>query len=366
MVDTRSRSTAPGQQDTGPIGDENMDMGNPAENPGEFSSTHTHEDDNLEETLEQRYERMIAQVRLKRMQEGIEALEAELAGDTRAPRIEIAGLPIREKRTASSGPADQPMAQMPRLAKPPTFKGRNLKDAADYETGWKIYFQASRTMPDEQRIAHAATYLEDRARTAWGQEDRPTINTWDEYISWCRSIVVDPVNRKHSALLRLRSMEQRQSQTVRDVVAAIEELEKDIPPMTVEETKAWTLLNALHPDTRTEVLKEHRTITSRDQVIAAAQRQEELRQNKDKGKEKSFNTDNALDKPNARKAHASRGRFRSPHGTSDRSEKGKSPESAKKFSNSFLCYNCGKPGHSQKDCRLKKKESATLATQSKN
>lgn len=173
MVDTRSRSTAPGQQAAGASGDENMDMGNPAENLGESASTHTHEDDMLEETVEQRYERMVAQIRIKRMEESIEALEAELAGDTRTPRIEIAGLPIREKRHASSGPANQPMAQMPRLAKPPYFKGRNLKDAADYEAGWKIHLQASKSMSDQERIAYAATYLDDRARAAWGQEDRP-------------------------------------------------------------------------------------------------------------------------------------------------------------------------------------------------
>jgi hypothetical protein len=44
---------------------------------------------------------------------------------------------------------------------------------------------------------------------------------------------------------------------MRDVMAAIKELKKDIPLMMMKETKAWTLLNALHLDTRMEVLKEH-------------------------------------------------------------------------------------------------------------
>jgi hypothetical protein len=73
------------------------------------------------------------------MKEGIEALEAELAGDTHAPYIEIAGLPIREKRAASSRPSSQPMAQLPRLAKPSTFRRKNPKDVAEYEMSWKIY-----------------------------------------------------------------------------------------------------------------------------------------------------------------------------------------------------------------------------------
>jgi hypothetical protein len=54
--------------------------------------------------------------------------------------MEIPGLPIREKRRASSPPLNQPLAQMPRPAKPLTFKGRHLKEAAEYEVGWKIYF----------------------------------------------------------------------------------------------------------------------------------------------------------------------------------------------------------------------------------
>jgi hypothetical protein len=66
--------------------------------------------DEIEETVEQRYERMIEQVRRKRIEEGIEALQAELVGDIQALRIEIPGLPIQEKRRASSPPPNQPLA----------------------------------------------------------------------------------------------------------------------------------------------------------------------------------------------------------------------------------------------------------------
>jgi hypothetical protein len=178
MVNTRSLS---GQQATGAAdsqGTEGMQM----DPPGSTTSD-TPADEQLEETVEERYERIVAQVKLRRMEESIQAFEAELAGDTRAPRMEIAGLPIREKRPASSGPSNPPVAQMPRLAKPPTFKGRNLKEAAEYESGWKIHLEASRPMTDQERIAYAATYLDDCAHAAWGQEDRPSIDTWDAYIA---------------------------------------------------------------------------------------------------------------------------------------------------------------------------------------
>jgi hypothetical protein len=108
MVNTRSVS---GQQATGAAGNPvpaGMEV-DPPQDPGSVTSE-TPMEDQLEETVEQHYERIVAQVKLKRMEEGIEALEAELAGDTRAPRMEIAGLPIREKRPASSGPPNPPMA----------------------------------------------------------------------------------------------------------------------------------------------------------------------------------------------------------------------------------------------------------------
>ena len=177
------------------------------------------------------------------------------------------------------------------------------------------------------------------------------------------------MNRKHNALLQLRVIEQRPTQTVRDVVAAIEELEKDIPPMTLEETKAWTLLTALHPDTRTEVLKENKTISSRDQVIASAQRQEELRKAKDKGKEKASDADDPSDKPNARMTHAfrSRGRGRSMSNSNDRSDKANFLDKGNKYQTGISCYNCGKMGHFQKDCRSpRKKDAASALLASKN
>jgi hypothetical protein len=106
-----------------------MEMDN-QQGGGESITSNIPTDDHLEETVEQRYNYMVEQVRRKRIEEGIKALEAELVGDIYAPHMEIAGLPIREKRSASSGPSSQPMAQLPRLAKPLTFYGKNLKDVA--------------------------------------------------------------------------------------------------------------------------------------------------------------------------------------------------------------------------------------------
>jgi hypothetical protein len=52
----------------------------------------------------------------------------------------------------------------------------------------------------------------------------------------------------------------------------VEELEEDLLSLTPSEERAWRMLNALRPEIRHDVLRENKTITSREQVIVAAQR----------------------------------------------------------------------------------------------
>jgi hypothetical protein len=52
----------------------------------------------------------------------------------------------------------------------------------------------------------------------------------------------------------------------------VKELEEDWPTLTFKEDKAWRLLNSLRPELRREVLRENKVITSREQVVASAQR----------------------------------------------------------------------------------------------
>jgi hypothetical protein len=63
---------------------------------------------------------------------------------------------------------------------------------------------------------------------------------------------------------------------IRDLVNYIEELEQDLPPFSIEEERAWRLLNSFKSEFRREILHENRVIASREQIIASAQRQEEL------------------------------------------------------------------------------------------
>ena len=93
---------------------------------------------------------------------------------------------------------------------------------------------------------------------------------------WAKSLVADPANRMADASLRLKNLVQSENQSVRDIATIVEELEEDLLTLSPGEECAWRILNALRPEIRREVLRENRTITSREQVIVATQRQEEL------------------------------------------------------------------------------------------
>jgi hypothetical protein len=66
------------------------------------------------------------------MEEDVETMEQELADETPAHPVEIAGLLIRRKRPASSSPLGAPRAQLSCPAKP-YLRGKSLKETADYK-----------------------------------------------------------------------------------------------------------------------------------------------------------------------------------------------------------------------------------------
>jgi hypothetical protein len=83
---------------------------------------------------------------------------------------------------------------MPRLADPPHYEAKSIRDVSKYKAGWKIYLKASPSISDADKIRFAATYLKGSARDVWQRNETP-IDTFADYMLWCRALVRDPANR---------------------------------------------------------------------------------------------------------------------------------------------------------------------------
>ena len=91
-------------------------------------------------------------------------MTAELTGKIPAEHIEITGLLFRHKYTAFSAPLYTLLTQLIYTAESPSYKAKNLKDAVNYENGWKIHIHTLPSMNDESLINLTATYLKGKAQ----------------------------------------------------------------------------------------------------------------------------------------------------------------------------------------------------------
>lgn len=224
------------------------------------------------------HRRLREQIEERRMDEEIAAMRQELEGGARVDLSrggDYVGIPKR----AAVVHEEQPFSsKLIRLATPPYFEGKNIQELTDYETGHLLYLAGTNVPKDahEMRINVAASYLRGAAAKAFLRNKEP-VPTWDAYIDFLRDLIADPANRMATATLKLQNMRQSTSQSARDVLDEIETLEADIPEdISEEQRKAWHFLNSLAPRLRSAVMRENREINSRVQVLAAAQRQEEL------------------------------------------------------------------------------------------
>lgn len=298
------------------------------------------------ENLRMEAERLRGEIAARRLREDIQNLRIEAAGGTPGQYVDIPGtqLPSR-KRAATSQGSSEALKQL-KLATPPSFDGKSIKGLQKYDNGWKAHFRAMPRVAEDDygaRIAGAATHLSGVAMQAWVRETRE-FDRWEDFIQFLRSTISDPATRKSEALMSLATKRQKTEQSVRDLLAEIEQLEEDIPPMSEEERKAWTLLNALTPALRAEVIRDNKEITSREQVLASAQRHEEISRAKTKA-ESPREPRQPQFKKNGGGSTPNRGRpAPKPQGDSSKGKEIRPPFTGD-------CYNCGKKGHKERDCR---------------
>ena len=322
-----------------------------------------------EASLDELYDLYRERVRRKRRLAEIESMKEELAGIDPTIPVEVEGttLPTR-KRLAGLDPETSYRRQF-KYGDPPTFYGKNVKELQTYITGWKNIFRAAPEIADdayEQRIADAAVFLRGIAAQAW-ERNTKTFRKWDEYHQFLKGIIADPAVRQSEALVQLATKKQGEKQSVRDLLAEVENLEQDIPPMTDEERRAWTLLNALKPALRTEVIRENREIKSREAVLISAQRHEEILKHQAKSESQPSSST-----PSKRAAGASQAKSTASPSDDAKDEKKRKEKTTIPSSNTSSnasgsrCFNCGKRGHIARHCRRPPKEDSGVSAESEH
>lgn len=347
-------STEAGMNDT-PVNDQ-AQSGNPAGAAAvaEPISNDTDMLDNLAEDLaeEQELERLEQELKKKKRKERIEHIRKELAG-------EIAEPSVPDERTHKRGLSEQPAnsAKHVKIAEPPTYNGKGARELQEFLNAHHLYFKALKLDPkdDATRIELAGTRLRDHAATSFMRyEDE--IATWDEFVIHLRGAIKDPASRLSNATLKLHGMTKKPHQKIRTLLNDIEALEQDLPSdFTEEQRKAWHFLNSLDHELRAAILAENKTIESRDQVLQAGQRLEDLAENNRRQQSIESTT------PRRGSYSASRGRFTprggSPHVSTYKVEEKKYVSSQSKSEegrrNDFKCRKCGKQGHYAANCLSK-------------
>ena len=296
-----------------------------------------------EREIHERHATLSKLVKRQRLKNEIELLEKELAGDEQASIVPIEGVAMPFRKRAITTTAESSSTKHLKLATPPTFAGKSITELQKYDIGWKIQLEARSSAGEAyaESIRIAATYLRDAAAAAWARrtDDTPT-ESWEKYIEFLRDIIADPANRMANALVRLKDKKQREGQTARELLQEIENLEHDIPPLTEDERKAWMFLDSLTPELRTEIMRENKQISSREQVLAAAQRHEELSKQRVRAEKKTVSTTTKQVKT---ESGAPAKYVRQTSSTQKTSEN-------KPGSFPFKCHKCHETGHKAANC----------------
>jgi hypothetical protein len=347
---------------------------NDGDDPSETRSSEEEEDE-LEyaslpqEELENRIRKAEAQVRRRRQERQLLALRREIRGEP-AESVQLASelgaLPERpKKRRKLSNDETSRSRRRLRPPEPVYYYGKNVKELEDFLTFWLIYIQSDEGESEAERVNIAASYLRGTPMKMWGkrlESQAPRITLWEDFKQWLRDSLKAPNQRILESTLALKELKQRQGQTAQELYVYMTELESNIPTMSEDQRRAWQLVNALHPEMRSRVVRDLQSIDTVEAVLACAGRNESTVVDKT-SKHEARRSDSVESR--ARRHPSARRRFNrdKPDGSRrpNQPQEGGAPDATRgrdaATTPEGACFNCGEKGHRAKHCRNPKKES---------
>lgn len=276
------------------------------------------------------------------------------AGETTAP-VERAS----KRRRSSGSDESRRTRKFVRPAEPLYYHGKNLKELEEFLTFWMIHWRADPGESDENRVNLATRYLRGTPMKLWGQRlqsEMDPIQKWDDFKQWLRDSLKAPNQRTLESTLAIKEMRQREGQTCKDLYIYMCELENNIPTMTDDQRRAWSLINALRPDLRSRVVRDLQTIDSVEAVIACAGRNESTATEKPMSKGVRVTTAPSSESKGGstlpiRRRFDSKQRFKP--GDKGSGLKGSNSQATRERAPTVRprgCWACGEEGHKSSDC----------------
>lgn len=177
---------------------------------------------------------------------------------------------------------DEAMLMIRSAGKPPSpamYEGRTLMEHRNFERECDIAFRfAPYAYPtDDRKVIYGVSHCRGEARTRWDAHEHTVgkdTSTWAEFIAYLRDGIQDPINRGNDSYQKLAEAQQRPGQTVQSFVTYLENLERDVEPITPAHRK-HNLLNKLAKDVRDQINAFQVTPQTYEEMISAAARIEE-------------------------------------------------------------------------------------------